>query len=220
MPNNYLSLTPTDFETLAADILSALHSVHFERYGEGRDGLDVKFASILFDLGYLPIPLCSELCSTDGYLEALEADAILISGGNDIGAQPKRDMLETRLLDYAKECQIPVIGICRGTQLINQYSGGSQIPITGHVAKKHVLLGDWAIKQGYGEVNSYHNFGITQDTIAPSLNVLAYTQDGVVEALKHESLPWLGIMWHPEREETLSNEDKNLLAKHFHGFKV
>jgi len=38
MPNNYLSLTPTDFETLAADILSALHSVHFERYGEGRDG--------------------------------------------------------------------------------------------------------------------------------------------------------------------------------------
>lgn len=38
MPNNYLSLSPSDFETLAADILSALHSVHFERYGEGRDG--------------------------------------------------------------------------------------------------------------------------------------------------------------------------------------
>src|SRR5690554_5647348 len=44
MPNNYLSLSPTDFETLAADILSAMHGVHFERYGEGRDGgVDGKF---------------------------------------------------------------------------------------------------------------------------------------------------------------------------------
>lgn len=46
MPNNYLSLSPTDFETLAADILSALHSVHFERYGEGRDGgVDGKYVT-------------------------------------------------------------------------------------------------------------------------------------------------------------------------------
>ena len=44
MPNNYLSLSPSDFETLSADILSTLHSVHFERYGEGRDGgVDGKF---------------------------------------------------------------------------------------------------------------------------------------------------------------------------------
>lgn len=34
MPNNYLSPSPSEFETLSADILSALHSVHFERYGE------------------------------------------------------------------------------------------------------------------------------------------------------------------------------------------
>lgn len=46
MPNNYLTLSPSDFETLAADILSALHSVHFERYGEGRDGgVDGKFVT-------------------------------------------------------------------------------------------------------------------------------------------------------------------------------
>jgi|LSQX01.1.fsa_nt_gb O-antigen/teichoic acid export membrane protein len=46
MPNNYLSLSPSDFETLAADILSALLSVHFERYGEGRDGgVDGKYVT-------------------------------------------------------------------------------------------------------------------------------------------------------------------------------
>ena len=46
MPNNYLSLSPTDFETLAAYILSAVHGVHFECYGEGRDGgADGKFVT-------------------------------------------------------------------------------------------------------------------------------------------------------------------------------
>lgn len=178
---------------------------------EVRDGLDVRFATIFFELGFLPIPLCSELCNADGYIEALEPDAILISGGNDIGEQPKRDILEARLLDYAKVYQIPVIGICRGTQIINQYCGGSQVPVIGHVAKNHVLLGGWAVENGYREVNSYHNFGITNDTIAKSLNVLAYTKDGVVEALEHESLPWLGIMWHPERERKLDSIDREVL---------
>lgn len=43
MPHNYLALSPADFETLAADILSAAHNVHFERYGEGPDGgIDCK----------------------------------------------------------------------------------------------------------------------------------------------------------------------------------
>lgn len=178
---------------------------------EVRDGLDVKFASIFFDLGYLPIPLCSELCDAAGYIEALEPDAILISGGNDIGEQPKRDTLESRLLDYAKEKQIPVLGICRGTQFINQYCGGTQVPVVGHVSKYHTLQGDWAVNHGYSEVNSYHNFAINKDTIAESLNILAYTKDGVVEALEHETLPWLGIMWHPERESKLNLVDRKVL---------
>lgn len=184
---------------------------------EIRDGLDVRFATIFFELDYLPIPLCSELCSTDGYIEALEPDAILISGGNDIGEQPKRDMLEARLLNYAQERLIPVIGICRGAQVINQFCGGSQVPVVGHVAKNHALHGDWAIKNGYSEVNSYHNFGITKDTIAKSLNVLAYTKDGVVEALRHEVLPWLGIMWHPEREQKLDSIDRKVLISTLEG---
>ena len=185
---------------------------------EVRDGLDVKFASILFDLGYLPIPLCSELCDTAGYIEALEPDAILISGGNDIGEQPKRDTLETRLLDYAKERQVPVLGICRGTQFINQYCGGAQVPVGEHVARYHTLYGDWAVSHGYSEVNSYHNFAITKDTIAYNLNILAYTKDGVVEGLKHETLPWLGIMWHPERESKLNSVDKLVISEHLNTY--
>ncbi len=43
MPHNYIALSPSDFESLAADVLSAVHGVNFERYGEGPDGgIDCK----------------------------------------------------------------------------------------------------------------------------------------------------------------------------------
>ena len=163
---------------------------------EERDGMDVRFASIFYELGFLPIPVCSELYDAVGYIEALKPDAILLSGGNDIGEQPKRDALEVKLLNYAKDNGIPVLGICRGTQIINQYLGGTLLPLSGHVASNHVLLGDWAI---------------TKDTISDKLKILAYTEDGSVEVIQHKYLPWYGIMWHPERETILQENDKKLL---------
>lgn len=181
---------------------------------EVRDGMDVRFASMVYDMGFLPIPLCSDLYNAEGYLEALQPDGILITGGNDIGEQPKRDMLEIRLLDYAKDQKIPVFGICRGTQIINHYLGGTTLPVNGHVATNHTLLGDWAERKGYLSVNSYHNFSITQESIAKELEILAFTEDGVIEALKHKELPWMGIMWHPERELSLQLIDKELLTQH------
>lgn len=179
--------------------------------------MDVNIAPLFYELGFLPIPVCSELYDKEGYIAALKPDAILINSGNDIGEHPQRDMLETRLLDYAKENSIPVLGICRGTQMINHYLGGSLSPVTGHVATRQYLVGEWATANGYTDVNSYHNFAITQDTIAADLDILTSTADGVVKAIKHKNLPWLGIMWHPEREQALLSTDKKLLAKHLNG---
>lgn len=182
---------------------------------EERDGMDVRLAAIFYELGFVPIPLCSELYDAAGYIEALKPDAILINSGNDIGEYPKRDKLEERLLDYAKEHKIPVLGICRGTQMINQYLGGKLTPVTGHVATRQTLMGKWAADQGYTDVNSYHNFAITEETLGQDLDILATTADGVVKAIQHKSLPWLGIMWHPERELCLQDNDLNLLISHF-----
>lgn len=184
---------------------------------EERDGMDVRLAPIFYELGFLPIPLCSDLYDAEGYIEALKPDAILINSGNDIGEYPKRDKLEERLLDYAKEHKTPVLGICRGTQMINQYLGGTLTPIAGHVATRQQLLGEWAKNHGYTDVNSYHNFAITEETLGQDLYILATTADGVVKAIKHKSLPWLGIMWHPEREPSLPTTDKALLTKHLNG---
>jgi len=180
---------------------------------EERDSMDVRIAKMVFDLGYLPIPLCSELFEAENYIEALEADAILLNSGNDIGEHPQRDQLEIRLLNYAKEQQLPIFAICRGTQMINHYCGGSLVPVTGHVATRHKLKGEWAKKQGYSDVNSYHDFAITEATLGANLEVLATTADGVIKAIKHKTYPWLGIMWHPERESQIASQDLSVIQE-------
>lgn len=182
---------------------------------EERDALDVRWAQLLFSLGFLPIPVCSALAGQPDYLAQLQPDAIVLSGGNNIGQASARDTLETQLLDYAKAQQLPVLGVCRGMQMLNHYLGGSLVTVNGHVATRHALQGAWAQQYGYQQVNSYHNQAITRATLAAELDVLATSSDGVIEAVQHSDLPWLGIMWHPEREAHLQSADQQLLSQHF-----
>ena len=181
---------------------------------EERDATDVRIGNLLFELGFLPIFLCSEITDLPKYISALEPDGILLGSGNDLDEYPRRDQLESYLLDYATEHKIPVLGICRGTQMLNHYLGGSLVTIAGHVATRQKLTGEWAKQHGYTDVNSYHNFAITPATLGKNLDILASTGDGVVKAIKHQSLPWLGIMWHPEREAKIPVADKTIISKH------
>ena len=181
---------------------------------EERDALDVRWAELLFSLGFLPIPVCSALADQPDYLALLQPDAIILSGGNDIGQAAARDTLETQLLDYAKAKQLPVLGVCRGMQMLNHYLGGSLVTVSGHIATRHSLDGEWAKEYGYQQVNSYHNQAITGATLAPGLEVLASSPDGVIEAVQCSDLPWLGIMWHPERKTEFQLADQQLLSQH------
>lgn len=183
--------------------------------GEIRDSLDIRWAKILFNLGLLPIPVCSELASSKNYIKELVPNAILLSGGNDLGESPERDQLETTLLDFAFSNNMPVLGVCRGMQMMNDYLGGELVNVKNHVATTHGLKGKWAKLKGYGLVNSYHKQGIKPENVANSLEVLAVAPDGIVEAVKHSTLPWLGIMWHPERESEVSKVDQELIKEWF-----
>ena len=182
---------------------------------ETRDCLDVRWAKILFDLNLLPILVCSELAEETGYIEQLQPDGILLTGGNDLGSAPKRDELERQLLEYAIDNNLPVLGVCRGMQFINSYLGGGLSLVEGHVATYSKLQGEWSQKNGFIEVNSFHNEAIIEETIAEQLIPLAISSDGVIKAATHNHLPWLGIMWHPERENVLTKADKQLIATHF-----
>lgn len=185
---------------------------------EERDALDVNWASLLWSLNLVPVPLCSNVDNLTDYLAELQLDGFILSGGNDISDKPKRDNLELLVLKLA-DCQnLPVLGVCRGMQFINHYQGGTMLKVAGHVATRHnVIANSWVVKHEIQQVNSFHNYGIVKETLGKDLVVLAETADGVVEAIKHRSQPWLGIMWHPEREPlTISN---NILIKEHFGIR-
>ena len=63
-------------------------------------------------------------------------------------------------------------------------------------------------------VNSFHDLGINTATLGQGLEVIACSDDGNVEAVRHENFNWLGIMWHPEREHTLDEFQSSLIYNH------
>lgn len=168
---------------------------------ERRDSLDQRLVDWVSALGGLPFPVPNTLAKAQlpAWLEVVQPAAIVLSGGSDIGAFPERDALEQALLDHAEVKQLPVLGLCRGMQVLALRLGAGLHPVSGHVRTRHVLSGPYS-----GTVNSYH-------TLAPSCprdcEVLARSQDGELEAFGHRTLPWQGWMWHPEREPAFTDTD-------------
>lgn len=182
---------------------------------EYRDALDSRWADLLWSLGYVPILLSSRIENLEDYFDALHLDAVLLTGGNDLGLAQDRDRLEKFLLDYAKLKSLPVLGVCRGMQMLNHYFGGQLAKVREHVATRHSLVGAWAERFGFLEVNSFHNEAILPEGLAIELEVLASAKGDVIEAIRHRDLPWLGIMWHPEREVPYRDQDLKLITSLF-----
>lgn len=156
-------------------------------------------------------------------------DGIIFTGGPDVdptfmGEEPipelgttnrNRDLFEISLIKKAVEKKIPILGICRGAQVINVALGGTVyqdlgVQYEGNTLKHHqsapgnqpthhVKVIDSALKDSVGAesfVNSRHHQAIKK--AAPGLKVVATALDGVIEAVENENASVQAVQWHPE----------------------
>jgi putative glutamine amidotransferase len=151
---------------------------------------------------------------------AARLDGLLLSGGEDLdparsgaaGARttdPARDESELALLAAARERRVPVLGICRGMQLLSVAFGGRLVdgldahdrrdaPFreASHPIRCHARSRVSRLVGADPRVNSVHRQGV--EAPGPGLRATAHALDGIVEALEHATEPLLGIQWHPE----------------------
>jgi len=173
-----------------------------QSYDEVRDSISHDWFNLLasWDMTTIPVPNIGPVAVD--YVRRAAPALLILSGGEDIGASPVRDETEIALFKFALKNRLPVLGVCRGLQLMNVNLGGELGAVEGHVASVHDVDIDPAWQGFYGErtsVNSFHNIGIPQSTLAPRLQTMATDAEGHIEAVRHNDLPVAAIMWHPER---------------------
>jgi putative glutamine amidotransferase len=170
--------------------------------------------------------------SADGVEETLDAlDGLIFSGGADLdpasygaeahpetnGVRPDRDGAELALLEGALARDMPVLAVCRGSQVLNVARGGDLVQhlpeVVGHEGHKHTpgvfadhdvdVLPGTRLHEVVGEhapVKSHHHQGYGR--LGEGLREAARASDGTVEAIEDPSRRFaLGVLWHPEEGE-------------------
>ena len=193
------------------------------------------------------IPILLPHSPEDAQALALRCDGLLISGGPDIdpslfGEQPvpklgsicpERDASEYALLQAFLAVGKPILGICRGMQILNAFCGGTlyqdlgsqytEAPVQKHVqeAPRWFTSHEVTVVQGTKlsamlqaekiGVNSYHHQAVKD--IAPGFTITATAHDGVIEAIeKLDHAFCVGIQWHPECMFALNTPFDNLFT--------
>lgn len=199
MPNNGLRIGVT------------MRVLEAQGYHEPRDALAQDWSRFLSmalpDAAWLPLPNLGAN-KARAYCEKWGINRLILTGGEDIGVSAIRDETEQDLLIWAKERAVPVLGICRGMQMMAVWAGVALKPVEGHVRTRHLLQGDFM-----HEVNSFHNYGLAD--CPHGFEVTAKAENGEIEAIRNTEQNWEGWMWHPEREDPFQSADINRLRRLF-----
>lgn len=194
-------------------------------------GCNMHYVSAVLEAGGVPVLLPSIGDDSDVREALKRVDGVILSGGGDVCSleygeephprsyyqDPDRDQVELSLVKSALELEKPILGICRGIQLLNVALGGTlvqDVPSQVSDAVKHysdgintVLLHNISIEpgslladvvhQGSMAVNSWHHQAVKE--LGAGLRVNARASDGVIEGVESsEGKPMLAVQYHPE----------------------
>ncbi|MCC7158819.1 MAG: gamma-glutamyl-gamma-aminobutyrate hydrolase family protein [Ignavibacteria bacterium] len=210
---------------------------------------DSKFENYKNWLKKADIPFIVMDWELNNFEDIKECSSLLLTGGVDIFPEfyndwedgksreeyiPERDGFEFKLLDHALENRYPVLGICRGLQVMNCKLKGSLIndietirstnhrkSAPGQDREHNVKIRSSSLLSGIlgtasGTINSSHHQAI--DRLGEGLVVSAKSEDGIIEAIEWEEPEgkpfFLGVQWHPERmTDSSSPFSKNIIER-------
>jgi len=212
---------------------------------------DLDYLEGVVEAGGVPVVLPPVADSGAAETIAGGLDGLLLSGGSDLHPGyygedpipelnvtiPERDAFEMELMEHALRRGIPVLGICRGMQVLNVALGGTLYQDLSSQMEGIVLLGHrqetpkWQpthevevdggsqVSEIMGsrelKVNSYHHQAVKD--LASGLVTVAHSPDGVAEAVEYRDLSerWiLGVQWHAEAMRGSSPEHRKLFSAH------
>ncbi len=132
---------------------------------------------------------------------------LILTGGNDIISNKKesltRNKIEKNLIKKAIKKKIPILGICRGAQLLNISFGGKIKKVRNQMRTRHniYITKNDIIKKKILNVNSFHNFGIKKNNLSKKFVKIAFDKENNIEMFVSKKHKIIGVMWHPERED-------------------
>ncbi len=205
-------------------ILVTQRLLNNDTYQEQREMLDVSWGKLFQKIDLMPLILPYEY-DFERYFEEFKIDGVLLTGGNDLNSltksdlSQKRDDFENKLIHYSLGHHIPILGVCRGMQIIAKYFGSSFMKVDGQVNITHTIKVNKNSKYAkylneIKEVNSFHNYAI--QTLANELSISATSEDAIIKAIEHKKYKIFAQMWHSERVENFNIDELNLIKAFFH----
>jgi putative glutamine amidotransferase len=192
--------------------------------------LPTTYTDAVVAAGGAPVVLPTDAALAETYLDRI--DALVLAGGGDVdpagygaephsrtgGVNPLRDASELTLLRGALDRRLPVLGICRGLQLLNVVRGGTlhqHLPEVVGSDVHAVAPATWSthgvrarphshVARLHGgldlDVVTYHHQGV--DRLGTGLAATAHAPDGTIEAVEDDAFPFVvAVQWHPEMRD-------------------
>lgn len=189
-------------------IAISLRIDHHRNINEYRNSIDIRLVDWVISLGFQPFLIPNHYnFNPDDYLKIIKPDALILSGGNDLGEFDFRDDVENKLINFFLDKNKKIYGICRGMQMIGNFFKIKLKKNIDHLKTFHQVEGFFNFK-----VNSFHAYELVK--IPKNFKLLAKCKKTcAIEAIISNNNLILGTMWHPERPK--ENKEFNNFFKDF-----